>query len=265
MTRLLTGLAVAAAVVGLAVAQTPTTQPVTTSPATQAVLSVSPEVEGILDGLEKKRQEIHTFTADIKYELYEVIPDDRRVQLGELAYKAETKESPSKFMAHFHTLIHDGMKIKQKEWFCFDGHWFREVRDRTKMVIDREVVRPEERTDPFELGKGPFPLPFGQKKADMIRNFEITLATGDEADKDDVHHLVLAPREDSRLAKDCRQIEFWLERKTLMPRKVLTEHRDDNVVTVWFEQVKTNVEVKDSQMWVPQPSGYSYEREALPE
>ncbi len=244
-------------------ATTTTSKPTTTAPA------VSKKVSAILDKLEKKRGEIKTLQADIVYELYESIPDDRTIQQGVLRYQAAIKKTPVKFMVHFTAMIYDGNMITRKnEWFCFDGKTSREVRERTKHVIDREIFKEGSQIDPFELGKGPFPLPFGQVKADMIKNFTITMGKTDpKAKKDkavaDTDHLVLIPKPKSRLAGEYKRIEYWLGKKDYMPRRILTEHFEDNTITVTFSKIKTNIKFKPKDLWVPVPTGYSHETEVL--
>jgi hypothetical protein len=253
--------------------QPATTQPTTTttsSPTSQATsisattqparatsaVSVSPDIDRILTRLEKKRDEIRDFQSDIRYQLYEVIPDARRTQTGLMRYRAGTDQSRARFMVHFDSLYQDtdDIRIKQKEWFCFDGRMFREIREHTKNAIDREVVHEGEKIDPFELGQGPFPMPFGQKKAEMLKNFDIVMKNDPKQPAMD--HIVLTPKADTRLAKQYKRIEFFLAKDDQIPQQVISEDRHDNIITVDFKNVVINAGIADDQLWIEPPTDY---------
>ena len=38
----------------------------------------------------------------------------------------------------------------------------------------RQVAEAGQKVNPFEIGRGPFPLPFGQKTADVLKNFDVS-------------------------------------------------------------------------------------------
>lgn len=236
---------------GTTTSTAPSTQPATAPRATQP--AVSKEIEAVLDKLEKKRREIKDLQADLTYQHLDVIAEAKRTQIGWLRYRAETAKSPARFMVHFHTQSYDEHMIKRKEWFCFDGKTFREVREHTKTVLDRRLAETKERIDPFELGRGPFPMPFGQRKSEMIKNFDMALSKPTKKKDAGADLLKLVPKKGSRLAKAYAWVEFLLDRKTLLPRRIVTEHRDENVTTVWFSKVKTNIGIKDKGLWIEKP------------
>jgi len=252
----LAGCCIAFGATATTTATTQSSQPATVPAATRP--AVSKRVERTLDRLEKKRREIRDLQADIKWQLYEPLPDVRRTRIGILRYRAATKKSLAKFLARFDTRVVDGVRYRQKEWFCFDGQKLREVRERTKTVEDHVVVKPGEKIDPFELGKGPFPLPFGQKKREMINNFDITLAKPNKKEQAEVDLLKLVPKKGTRLWKAYKRVEFLLDRKDYLPSRVISEDRDGNITTVWFSKVKINVGLKDNQLWKSEPWGYKH-------
>ena len=236
-----------------------TTQPASAPATTQATQpAISKELETILDELEKKREQIKTLEATLKYQTHELIPDVTKTQTGVLKYQAREKDSPVRFMIRFDELIQEDLRITHKEWFCFNGKVFREVREHTKTVRDYKVDRDEKEVDPFALGEGPFPLPYGQKKSDMLKNFQITLVPPKEDEVGTVH-LALVPREGTPLAREYKQLDFWLDRKDYLPQRIVTENRYDTVITVWFSDVKVNVKLSEKDLWKDQPGNYSYE------
>jgi len=256
---------------GSAAGQGPATQsaPATTSsPATAPVTqpAVSPEVSAVLDRLEKAGAGLRDLEANIRHELYQVLAEDRQVKTGTVRFLMPTDHQPARFFVRFDGLVQEGLKIDQKEWYCFDGEWLREIREHTKLVIDRRVVKPGERINPFELGKGPFPLPFGQKKDEMIRSFEISLVppTKDEAAKK-LTHLRLIPRPATPLAKEYKRIEFWIDPALGLPTQIQAEDRHENVITVDFTGIRTNQNLAAKDFWKDVPAGYDYQKEIIAE
>jgi len=262
-------------------ASAPANKPTATGSAPADTQSaVSKEVETILDELERAGKDIKTLQADIRHEFCEIVADEKQTKPGFVRYKAATRRLPARFMVHYYKLISEDtvtgekMAFKRLGWFCFNGRWLREIHGPpVKSVTDREVVKPGEPIDPFELGKGPFPLPFGQKKSRMMKNFEISLlkkgkdkkAKTENKDRDNTDHLRLIPRKGTQLAKDHKRIELWIDRKIHLPLCILAEDNRKNITTVWFRNIKINLPLKDSDLWLPRPKGYSYSKEPLPD
>lgn len=252
----------------IATAEAPATSsmPATCSmPATSsAPARLSAKLNGILDLLEQHGKKIKDLKARIRHELYEAIPDARQVQLGVVMFKRLEKQQTAKFMVRFDSKKVDRLTLKEKVWFCFNGQEIREIRQRTKSVIDRQVVQPGEKNiDPFKIGQGPFPLPFGQSKADILANFTVKLLPGAKTDPPNTDHLLLVPLPKSKLKKQYTKIEFWIDRKSHLPVRIVTHDRHDVIVTVDFNDIELNTGITDSQLWVKVPPGYSYSKEKL--
>jgi outer membrane lipoprotein-sorting protein len=232
----------------------------TTAPATQPI---TPQVDQILTRLEKAGDAIKDLQAGVHHELYQIIPDDRQTKLGFIRFRAAAGKNDARFMISFDTLIHEDLKLRQKEWFCFNGKWFREIREQTKTAIDREVVAPDEKVDPFKLGEGPFPLPFGQKKADILKNFNVTWVKPEKIDPPATDHLILIPKPESRYVKKYEKLEFWVDQKLNLPIRIGSRDRHSNIITVNFKDIKINTGIPDNQLWIEIPEGYGYQKEPL--
>jgi outer membrane lipoprotein-sorting protein len=263
------GLAISARAEGPATmpaATQPSSAPATTQPATTsapAAVAADPKVDAILDRLEKEGKDIKDLTANVNQELYQIIPDDRQTKRGVVRYRAARNGQDPKFMIYFDTLIHDDLKLNQKEWFCFDGKWFREIREQTKGAIDREVVADGEKFDAFKLGEGPFPLPFGQKKSEILKEFDVTLAARAKDDPADTDHLVMVPKKNGKFVKKYKKLEFWVERKDSLPVRVVSHDTHSNIITANFSEIKINTGIADRELWIDVPGDYSYTKEKL--
>ena len=124
--------------------------------------SGDPEVDRILERLEAAGRTIKDLRSQVSYKIVNPLIEDEIIKKGELFFKSD--EPNSRFLVRFDQTIQEETVDRKKEWHMFDGRWYTEARESTKQIIKREVVGKGDQIDPFEIGKGPFPLPFGQKK-----------------------------------------------------------------------------------------------------
>lgn len=250
----------------------PTTRP-TTQPATQPVAgekpsSGDPVVDDILDRLETKGQAIKGLASQLTYRYVVVEPiEQEQVKEGELLFARA--EPNSKFLIHFTKLTADGIPTPRGEYFLFDGEWLTERNDKARTIIRRQIVRPGERVDPFKLGQGPFPLPFGQKRADILSNFKVTLAPFELGDPRNTQHLHCVPRPHTELAQKYTRVEIYVDKSLELPVRVVTERiADASRIEVDFSGVNAGEAPAMSRFQIQQPGenlvDFSITEEALP-
>lgn len=242
---------------------TPTTTTAATAPATMPVTTrpaVSNEIERILDRLEKKRTKIKDLEAKLVYADFNKVIVEKTIRDGMIRFKAATAKGQARFMVHFRTIRYeDEPKPKlRRKWYCFDGRRLRIVKERGKSVVDREVVKPGATIDPFALG-GPFPVPFGHKKSEMLKHFQISLIPPTKQEKGKIDHLLLTPWPRTKLAKEYKRIEYWVDRKLDLPTKIVSEDHHKVEITATFSKIKLNKKLKDKDLWKQVPRGYTHE------
>ncbi len=201
---------VAAATCALACAQNvpatapapPSDAPATAAPAVPPAVGVAtapavdPRADRLLDALQKRDDTLKDFTAKLRSEVVHSRTLDTETQFGTFDYV----KGPAgrKFAAQFDKSSVDGAKprtIDQK--ITFDGEWLT-IRDVQKMLFVREQLAPPGKPyDPFKLGQGQFPIPIGQDKKDILREFTVTVAPPDAAPGAD-------PAPDPRRIPACR-------------------------------------------------------------
>ena len=101
------------------------------------------------------------------------------VQKYEGILRFRVGEPNPRFLIRFDKFIQEGIESREKQWHAFDGQWYIEVREKTETINKRQIVRPGEKLNVFKLGQGPFPLPFGQNKKDILDNFTVKLIRPD--------------------------------------------------------------------------------------
>ncbi len=264
MRVVLAGLVFSACVSGASWAQTGAAEAPATQPAsTQAA---EPRVSQVLQALEKRGESIKDLEADVEWVVVDTIIDDRQAKLGQLYFKRGQPQDT--FLIRFDKTIIDDMVNEKVEEHLFDGRWYVEKREATKSIIKREIVRPGEEFDPFKLGQGPFPLPFGQKASEILAKFDVTYVEPKKDDPAGTAHLKLVPKETVRdLADKYNELHFYIDRKMDLPVKVVADQKDDKVVTVTFRDIKVNTGLPGSRFVLQLPEDdptWSLTVESLP-
>jgi len=199
-------------------AQTPTTQPAcaTTAPA------VDPAVRKILDAMETAGKTTRTIRADLSYELRNLRDGSREFRTGWVAYQGKQT-----------------------------------VRSGDKTSTSPAMFRVHFETMQLgQLGKGPMPLPFGQKTADMIKYFLCTSRPKRFSDPKDTVYLNLVPRKTHAKNLDTIGIQMWVSTKDYLPVKIITRDKSKNKITCWFDKTRINTTIKKSLFRFPKPLGW---------
>ena len=222
----------------------------------------------LLDALETADADLSFLTAQIRYTKTGQFLGEREVRLGVMQFVRQLLESvPTRrmFGVRFDQLFIGNMADDEVKIYIFDGHWFVEKLPGEKLIIKREVVRPGEMADPLRIGEGPFPIPIGQKKADILERFEAELLDHDDGltlDPDQAHpaedivaarnlvkfargsyQLRLTPRAEWADAIDLQEIRLWYTRSEdgrLLPRMARTVDFDGDISVIQLINVTVN-------------------------
>ena len=230
---------------------------------------IDPAIDRILTRLENRT--VHDLRAQVTWKLKYIIDeeDDATIKQGRIWYQQQAPVA--KFLVHFDSKISANRRHKLDERHMFDGHWYVELKSETRTVIRREVRREGEAGNPYRLGEGPFPVPFGQKKRDILEEFEVSLVAPAPDDPADTDHLRLNPRADSQTGRNYKTVEVWVARtgpEAGLPVKVHTSKIEptgqvNSFITITFKDAKLNQGFSGSVFDIKTPSGYHEEIEKL--
>lgn len=238
------------------VAAAQTTAPAASQPA------LDPEVDRILTRLEQRP--VNDLRARLAWRQRYVIDAEEEAvtKLGRIWYQ---KADPvARFLIYFEEQVSGGRKDKLDERHLFDGQWYVEFQARTRMVTRREVRRPDDPGDPYKVGEGVFPLPFGQKKADLLREFEIERVGPAGGDPTATDHLRLTPRASTRTGQTYKTLDFWVGREgdtAGLPVKVQVAKKDgtgkvNSFITITFSDAQLNQGFSSGVFELKVPDGY---------
>lgn len=253
--RLNCSLAVALAVIATGGAFAQTSQP---------AAALDPRVERVLDRLEARGKTLHDVQCDLEYIKIVRDLDSKSVSKGILRY-LQSEPNPL-FFIRFDNKVNEGIESKHPEWFVFDGRYYIEAREAGRSIQKHEVLKPGERRNLFRLGEGPFPVPFGQKKSDIVSNFTVKLMPAGKDDPADSDHLECTPKPGTDMHKRYETVHFWISQKTDLPVKVSTVQKDEDAsITAIFRNLKANAGLPASDLNLPPLPDYTVTENKLEE
>lgn len=221
-TRIALGCLVAGFVVAPRMARAQATQP-----PHPKLASLDPRVDQILTNLERRSQGLTDIRCKVRF-----VEDDRmnlskRIKTGEILFLIA--EPNPNFLIYFHTVQVDDI-LGKREWYLFDGRWLYQALERLTQITKQEWVHVGEKIDLFDLETAPFPLPFGQKKETILRNFRVTLAPPSAGDPLGTDHLVCLPKPDSPLRRSYDKLELFVLRDVHLPNRIIVTKNDNTEV-----------------------------------
>ena len=183
--RLLTSFAIAAMAGAAACAQEP---PAPAAPVAAQPAAAQPgefaSADDLLKAMERADENLTSLTADIRYDRTFELQGDRQVRTGKLYFvsggKPGAEGAPAterRFAVAFKDLLVGDTFREEPKSYTFDGQWLVEKypKENPPLFIKRQVVPPGQKFDPLRIGEGPFPLPIGQKAADIRQRFDVQL------------------------------------------------------------------------------------------
>jgi outer membrane lipoprotein-sorting protein len=193
------------------------------------VPTATADVADILDKMDAVGKDLKTVHAKFDYEINQTLYEDIQKRKGELWYQA-----PNQLRFEF--------TDRPQEAFIFDGRLLFNRKDGTKQLVIWELRRPDEKpVESLELGKTPFPLPFGQRKEEVLKQFTVSRDAKEEAaDKDKRTVLELIPKQGTTLAKDYTKVVLWIDTKTFLPTRARLFDPSENITTFDFQGMETN-------------------------
>jgi hypothetical protein len=204
----------------------------------------------LLETLESSAADLRTFTANVHYVVEDALEGDRVIRKGEIIYRVDPDNDEKAFAILFNSVIEDNRKRDRKSHYVFSGRWFAEIDHEQKLFIKREVVAPGEDFDPLKLGEGPFPLPIGQEKDEVLARFDVAPAELPEEGPlaklkgtTEVDGLLLIPKKGTSAAEDFERIELFYDRQTHLPVGVAVTETNGDLKIARLDYLKRNVEL----------------------
>jgi outer membrane lipoprotein-sorting protein len=221
----------------------------------RADLSPHSSIDEILDALDARGQGLTSFTADVKLSESDTATGDESVRSGRIWYQSDNAGS-ARIRVSFDKKQTSGKIIDDKIDYVLQGTDLINRQYRTKTQTTQKVLKPGEKVNLLKLGEGPFPLPIGQKKEDVHAQFDVKKIDPKKDDPAETVHLQLIPKPETRLARKFKTIDFWVDLKSHMPRRIETlDHNESTTRGTDLDKVQFNPALSDADFKLPEIGG----------
>jgi len=214
--------------------------------------------DDLLEALEQAGREITTLRARIRYTKVFALAGDEQIRIGEFYYVGApadvSRPVARKLAVHFEHLqlgTGPGARLdREPKRYVFDGQWLVEAMPDEKRMVKRQVVPPGESFDPLRLGEGPFPIPIGQKREEILARFTAEMPPTEQGldaesllehvTREPTHQLALTPRPAYADEIGLERIRIWYRADSLLPVLAWTLKPDGDEAFVQLINVRTN-------------------------
>ncbi len=237
-------------------------------------------VEALLDRLERSAEDLRDFQAKIRYYIWDAVLEEKQIRSGELIYQVDPDDRSKRFAILFDTFVFSNRQEKESKHYIFADGWLVEVDHNRKQFIKRQIVAPGEEFDPLKLGEGPFPLPIGQPKTEVLARFDVKLL---DAPSDpllakmlidrDVQGMVLFPKPNTSEAEKFQRVELFYDRATMLPVGINAvaagaidpdDPNSSSRKTVLLTNLKRNEGVDESKLSIAEPDKRQWDIDIRP-
>jgi hypothetical protein len=234
----------------------------------EVAISPASDLDTILDALNVRGQNLSDFSSDVVLHTIDMRTGQDTAQIGTVVFQ-NRKGGDSRIKVSFETKRTDegnGHPITQKQKldYVLDKGWLTDRDYQKKLEVKRQVLKPDQKMNLLKLGEGPFPLPIGQDKEDVKKQFKVTKVETTADDPKDTVHITLVPKKDSQLERRFKQIDVFIDTKTNMPARIDTIEKAGTTRSTELTHVKLNTGVKDDAFILPNIDNQGWNRREEP-
>ncbi len=210
-------------------------------------------VDQVLDALHARGEGLKTLSADVAMTTTSLALGDAFTRAGTV--RLLDSGADTKLHITFETKQENGRRVAEKIEYLLSGETLIDRTYDRKIEVRRRLHRGDrkagEKPDLLNLD-GPFPLPIGQKREDVLRRFEVKKIDPADADPAGTVHLLLTPRPQTPLAREFQTLDVWVNRADALPRRVETLDSAGNTVkTTDLTDVKINAPLPPDAFALP--------------
>ena len=234
--------------------------------AQQQPLSDASSREDVLDALHARGQGLKDFTADVSLAETDALSGETTTLVGKVWYQGRG-EGDARMRIVFDKKLFGERPQPAKVEYMLDKGVLYDRDYKRKIEIQRQVLKPGEKVNLLKLGEGPFPLPIGQPKEEVLKLFEVKKIDKAAGDPEGKVHLELAPKPGTQFARKFKKIDVWVESKTSFPRRIATLDKSEaETRTTDLTNIQVNVGVKDDAFVlekIPENQGWTQKAEQM--
>jgi outer membrane lipoprotein-sorting protein len=216
--------------------------------------------EELILAVNKKIESLKSYNAHIEYLFEQPLFESSTLRKGRMYFVRQEDSNSTKLAVDFRTVKQDEQPQEiHRERYVFDGVWLNHLDYKLKQIEKRQLSKPNEPKDVFELASKSFPIVGFSKMENLEKDFDIELKKSekDRAIKD--VHLLLKVKEGSDY-NDYENIKIWISKKTLLPKKIIALTAEEDIYNIRFFAPQINKEIPERVFKVSPPAGFSEPR-----
>jgi outer membrane lipoprotein-sorting protein len=229
----------------------PLINPVGTNAASDAPLTPDASLDTILDALDARGKTLKDFSADVRLTSTDPVSLSSDASVGQVWYQRPDDGNARVRVSFTQRTVGKTTRDEHVD-FVLNKGWLTDRNYPKKLEVQRQVLRPGQQLNLLKLGEGPFPLPIGQAKADVYKEFDVKKIPPTKSDPPGTVHVLLTPKPGTALARKFKTIDVWADLKLKMPVRIETldvNETDDR--TTDLTNLKLNPGLKDPDFTLP--------------
>lgn len=234
----------------------------------QPPLAPDAPLDTVLDALDARGKDLQDFSADVALHTTDQRTGQDTAQIGTIVFQ-NRNGAGSRIRVDFEKKVVDdgtGPKITQKQKldYVLERGWLTDRDYQKKLEVRRQVLKPGQQMNLLKLGEGPFPLPIGQDKEEVKKQFKAEKIESTNDDPANTIHVRLTPKQGSQFEKKFKQIDVFVNRKTAMPVRIDTVEPAGTTRSTELTNVKLNAGAKDEAFALPNIDDQGWNRREEP-
>jgi len=224
-------------------------------------------LDTVLDALNARGKDLKDFSADVALHTADNRTGEDSAQIGKVVYDAANGNSRIKVsFDKKETEAADGKRMSQKQRldYVLEGGWLTDRDYQKKLEVRRQVLRPGQKMNLLKLGEGPFPLPIGQDKDEVKKQFDASKVPPAADDPKGTLHVKLVPKSGTQFEKRFRQIDVFVDPKSSMPARIDTVEKAGTTRSTELTNLKLNTGVKPDDFTLPNIDAEGWNRREEP-
>ena len=217
----------------------------------QAALTAQSSLDDILDALDRRGRDLRSLSADVKITDTDLALNDNTARSG--WFKLQNLPNGStRARIVFDRKMVDGRTISEMIEYALNDGVLIDRNHKHKKQTTRTVLRPGERVNLLKLGEGPFPLPIGQKREEVLAQFDVKQIDPAADDPAGTVHLQLVPKVKTPFARKFKSIDTWVKLDDELPVRIKTADINGNTErTTDLSNVRINPDLQDTDFALP--------------
>jgi outer membrane lipoprotein-sorting protein len=218
-------------------------------------------VDQVLDALKVRGDTLHTFRADVTLTTVDQSTGDSSGESGTVIFQ-RFGDGDGRIRVDFTRSTRGDRTFVIGKHYTLQKGWLIDRDDDKKTEDRKQVTRPGEKINLLKLGDGPFPLPIGQDKQEVYKDFDVGKPAAAKDDPAGTVHIRLKPKAQADLSRHFAQIDVWVDVKTGMPVRMVTlDAAGVRAQTTDLNNVRLDVDLKDGDFDLTPVEGYQVTEE----